>query len=133
MIRIGVDLGGTKIEAVALDASGHELLRDRVPTPQGNYPETIAAIGNLIARIEREVGEQGTVGIGTPGAVSLASGLIKNANSTCLNGQPLVEDLAHALARPIRVANDANCFALSEDSMVYVKGFVRRAGSNSVL
>jgi fructokinase len=114
LIRIGVDLGGTKIEAVALDASGRELLRDRVATPQGDYFRTIAAIADLVVRIERQLGEPGAIGIGTPGAVSFASGLIKNANSTCLNGQPFVEDLTHALARPIRVANDANCFALSE-------------------
>jgi fructokinase len=114
MIRIGVDLGGTKIEAIALDASGRELRRDRVPTPQGDYAAIITAIRDLVRRIERELEAESLVGIGTPGAVSLASGLIKNSNSTVLNGKPFVEDVTRALARPVRVANDANCFALSE-------------------
>jgi len=114
MIRIGIDLGGTKIEAVALDETGRELVRERTPTPHGDYDGTIAAIAHLVDRLERQLGENGMVGIGTPGAVSLVSGLIKNANSTCLNGRALVDDLRQALARPVRVANDADCFALSE-------------------
>ena len=114
MIRIGVDLGGTKIEAIALDAAGRELTRDRVPTPQGDYSGTLTAIRDLVWGIERAVGEQSIVGIGTPGAVSLVSGLLKNSNSTVLNGQPFVDDVKRALSRPVRVANDANCFALSE-------------------
>jgi fructokinase len=114
MIRIGVDLGGTKIEAIALDAAGVALVRDRVPTPQCDYAATITAIRDLVRRIERELEAESLVGIGTPGAVSLASGLIKNSNSTVLNGKPFVDDVTRALARPVRVANDANCFALSE-------------------
>lgn len=114
MIRVGVDLGGTKIEAIALDDAGRELCRDRLRTAQGDYRGTIAVICELVTRVERRVGEQASVGIGMPGTVSLANGLIMNANSTCLNGQPFVDDMSGALSRPIRVANDANCFALSE-------------------
>ncbi|MET1084742.1 MAG: ROK family protein [Burkholderiales bacterium] len=114
MIRIGVDLGGTKIEVIALDAAGREVLRDRVPTPQGDYHGTITCIRDLVTRIERQLGAQATVGIGTPGAVSLANGRIKNANSTWLNGGPFLADVNRALSRTVRVANDANCFALSE-------------------
>ena len=113
-MRIGVDLGGTKIEAVALDHSGRELFRHRIGTPRGSYDRTVEAIRELIAQAERAAGMTGTVGIGIPGAVSPATGLIKNANSTWLNGQPLREDLARALDRPVRLANDANCLALSE-------------------
>ena len=114
MIRVGIDLGGTKIEAIALDATGRELFRDRVPTPSGEYADIIIAVSNLVKRIEHELGQRATVGIGTPGAVSLESGLMKNANSTRLNGRPFVDDMSRALAREVRVANDANCFALSE-------------------
>ncbi len=113
-MRIGVDLGGTKIEAAALDDEGRLLLRRRVPTPAGDYPATIAAIAGLVAALEAELGARGSVGVATPGALSPATGLIKNANSTCLNGQRLDKDLAAALDRPVRLANDANCFALSE-------------------
>lgn len=114
MIRLGIDLGGTKIEIVALDTSGRELFRQRIATPQGDYVGTIQAIGNLVRSTEKILGAQGSVGIGTPGALSTQTGLIKNSNSTCLNGQPLLQDLETALARKIRIANDANCFALSE-------------------
>jgi fructokinase len=107
--RIGIDLGGTKIEALALDGSGREVFRRRVPTPRGDYEATLAAIASLVA----EAGE-GTVGVGIPGAISHATGLVKNANSTCLIGKPLKEDLERALGREVRLANDANCFALSE-------------------
>ena len=107
--RIGIDLGGTKIEALALDRSGREIFRKRVPTPRGDYAATISAVVELV----REIGE-GTVGIGIPGAESRASGLIKNANSTWLIGKPLRQDLEKALGREIRIENDANCFALSE-------------------
>jgi len=107
--RIGVDLGGTKIEAVALDAGGREVFRKRVPTPQDRYESTVEAVAALV----REAGE-GSVGIGIPGAVSPATGLIKNANSTRLIGHPLKEDLERALGREVRLMNDANCFALSE-------------------
>lgn len=113
-LRIGIDLGGTKIEIVALDAQGNERLRRRIPTPQNDYPATIAAIVGLIHDAERELGQTGLIGIGTPGALSHATGRMKNCNSTCLNGQPLKTDLELALEREIRLSNDANCFALSE-------------------
>lgn len=114
-IRIGVDLGGTKIEAIALDTRGREVARHRIATPTGGYDHTIAAVRDLIAEIERLAGTAGaTVGVGTPGSLSPATGLIRNANSTCLNGQPLDRDLTRALGRPLRLANDANCFALAE-------------------
>ena len=113
-LRIGIDLGGTKIEVIALGAAGQELARHRVPTPQGDYAATLAAVVGLVERVERETGRRGTVGVGTPGALSRVSGLIKNANSTCLIGEPLKDDLQALLGREVRVANDANCFALSE-------------------
>ena len=113
-LRLGVDLGGTKIEIIALDSDGQTLLRRRIATPQGNYQATIEAIRDLVLGAEHELGQSGSLGIGIPGAESLASGLIKNANSTCLIGQPLRLDLQNALQREIRLANDANCFALSE-------------------
>jgi fructokinase len=112
-MRIGVDLGGTKIEAIAIDGT-HEVLRRRVSTPRGDYAATVAAVRELVAAIEREVDTTCTVGVGIPGVISPATGLVKNANSTWLNGQPLDRDLERALGRPLRVANDANCFALSE-------------------
>jgi fructokinase len=113
-LRFGVDLGGSKIEIIALNTDGQELLRRRVATPQGNYQATVQAIRDLVLRAEHELGQSGSVGVGIPGAESLASGLIKNANSTCLIGQPLRLDLQNTLHRDIRLANDANCFALSE-------------------
>jgi len=113
-VRIGIDLGGTKIEAVALAPDGTERFRRRVDTPRGDYDGTIAAIVNLVAVVERETGARGTVGVGMPGSISPATGLVKNANSTWLIGRQLHLDLERALARPVRVANDANCFALSE-------------------
>ena len=112
--RIGVDLGGTKIEIVALDAIGAVLARRRVDTPAGDYGATVEAIVALVRAIEAELGREGSLGIATPGARSLATGRIKNANSTCLNGEALQEDLERRLARRVRLANDANCFALSE-------------------
>ena len=112
-LRIGIDLGGTKIEAVALDQDGAEHFRKRVPSPRGDYAGTLEAIAGLVAQAEQACGE-GTVGIGIPGAISPATGLIKNANSTWLNGRPLAEDLTARLDRPVRLANDANCMALSE-------------------
>jgi predicted NBD/HSP70 family sugar kinase len=111
--RIGIDLGGTKIELAALDASGAILMRRRVPTPIGDYEGTIEAVGRLVDEAGRELGG-GTVGVATPGALSLATGRVKNANSTCLNGRALKQDLEARLSREIRMANDANCFALSE-------------------
>lgn len=113
-LRIGVDLGGTKIEAIALDADGRERARERVPTPRGDYAATLAAIVRLVAGMEDRVGRSATVGVGMPGAVSPATGLVKNANSTWLIGRPFADDLSAALDRPVRVENDANCFALSE-------------------
>lgn len=113
-MRIGIDLGGTKIEVIALGAAGRVLARHRVPTPQGDYAATLAAVVGLVERVEDETARRGTVGVGTPGALSRVSGLIKNANSTCLIGEPLKDDLQALLGREVRVANDANCFALSE-------------------
>ncbi|OPX93352.1 MAG: Fructokinase [Syntrophorhabdus sp. PtaB.Bin006] len=114
MLRIGVDLGGTKIEIVALGEDNKELLRDRVPTPQDDYEGIVRTIADLVMVMETRLGQKGSVGIGTPGAISRANGLLKNSNSTCLNGRPLFQDLELVLARPIRMENDANCFALSE-------------------
>ena len=113
-MRIGIDVGGTKIEGIALDDSGHELLRRRVPTPVGDYQATLATVAGLVQDIESHAGQRGSVGVGTPGAISRATGRIKNSNSQCLIGKPLREDLAALLGRELRVANDANCFALSE-------------------
>lgn len=113
-LRIGVDLGGTKIEIIALAVDGGELLRRRVATPQGDYSATLRAVAALVAAVENELGRRGTVGVGIPGAESQASARIKNANSTCLIGQPLRTDLEALLQREVRLANDANCFALSE-------------------
>ena len=113
-MRIGIDLGGTKIAAVALDAGDGELLRRRRATPAGDYPGTVAAIAAMVAGIEERLGRRGSVGIGIPGAISPATGLVKNANSVWLIGRPLDRDLESALGRPVRIENDANCFALSE-------------------
>ena len=111
---IGVDLGGTKIEAVVLDAQGASLWRERVATPAGDYRATLATVAALVARAEAALGlKHCTVGVGTPGSLT-HSGHIKNANSTCLNGEALERDLAQVLGRPVRIANDANCLALSE-------------------
>jgi predicted NBD/HSP70 family sugar kinase len=112
-VRIGIDLGGTKIEALALDGGGRELFRKRVATPRGDYAGTLAAIGSLVEEIEAAHG-RGSVGIGIPGALSRVTGKIKNSNSTWLIGKALKEDLEGALGREVRLANDANCFALSE-------------------
>ena len=112
--RIGIDLGGTKIEGVALWPDGSEAARLRVPAPRGDYRATLAAVGDLVTQVASAASCDEVVGIGIPGAVSPATGLVKNANSTWLIGQPLDTDLAAYLERPVRVANDANCFALSE-------------------
>ena len=114
LFRIGVDLGGTKIEGAAIDGSGAVRVRRRVATPTGNYRATIEAIAALVGQIERDLGETASVGIGMPGAISPVTGVVKNANSTWLIGRPLQRDLETALGRPTRLANDANCFALSE-------------------
>lgn len=114
-LRIGIDLGGTKIEAIVMGPDSRIVHRERVPTPQTDYPATLDAIAGLVERAERAVGARGlSVGCGTPGATSPATGRIKNANSTRLNGQRLREDLEQRLARPVRLANDADCLALSE-------------------
>ena len=112
--RLGIDLGGTKIEAILLDGAGAELLRRRIDTPAGDYRATLQALAGLVALAEAEAGSRLAVGIGTPGALSPRSGLMRNSNSECLNGRNLLEDLQQLLQRPVRIANDANCFALSE-------------------
>ncbi|MDZ4830574.1 MAG: ROK family protein [Phycisphaerae bacterium] len=113
-VRIGIDLGGTKIEGVAIDASGTPLWRERVATPKNDYAGTINAIGELVERAELVLGVRASIGMGTPGSVSPATGLHRNANSTVLNRQPFVSDVSARLAREVRSSNDANCFALSE-------------------
>ena len=113
-MRIGIDLGGTKIEAVALDASGAILIRKRVPTPVGDYEGILATIAGLVDEFERTWDGRATVGVGTPGSVSPFTGLVRNSNSVILNGRPLDRDLEERLGRPIRLANDADCFALAE-------------------
>ena len=113
-INLGVDLGGTKIELIALDAAGGEILRRRIPTPQGDYPATLGAIQALVETAWAELGGPTRLGIGTPGAISKASGCLKNSNSTYLNGKPLLDDLQQRLGQPVRICNDADCFALSE-------------------
>ena len=115
-MRIGIDLGGTKIEAILLAPDGGIPFRRRVATPRDDYAGTIEAIASLVADAERAAGGIAPVGIGMPGAISPATGLVKNANSTWLNGRPLDRDLEARLGRPVRLANDANCFALSEAS-----------------
>jgi fructokinase len=112
-MQIGIDLGGTKIEGIGLDAETLVAVRRRVATPR-DYAGTLDAIERLVAEIEAEAGHTGSLGLGIPGVVSHVTGLVKNANSTWLNGRPLRADLETRLARPVRVANDANCFTLSE-------------------
>ena len=114
MLRIGVDLGGTKIEAIAIDGDDSVRSRRRVPTPRHDYAGSLDAIAALVAEVEAEAGGRGSLGMGIPGAISPATGLAKNANSVWLNGKPLHRDLERRLGRPVRLANDANCFALSE-------------------
>src|SRR5688572_23169982 len=112
--RFGIDLGGTKIELAALGADGAIAWRRRIPSPSRDYHAVVKAIAELVGDAERELDATGTVGVATPGATSLATGLIKNSNSTSLNGKPLRADLERRLERPVRLANDADCFALSE-------------------
>ncbi len=114
MMRIGIDLGGTKIEGVALGAGGAVLAGRRTATPRHDYDGMVRTIAGLVSAIEAETGAEGTVGVGMPGAISPATGLVKNANSTWNIGRPLQQDLERAIGRPVRLANDANCFALSE-------------------
>jgi fructokinase len=113
-IRIGIDLGGTKIEAIALDFAGETLARRRIATPAHDYDEIIRAVAALARDVELETNRRGSVGVGAPGSVSKATGLAKGSNTLVLNGRPLAADLSAALARPVRLENDANCFALSE-------------------
>ena len=113
-IRIGVDLGGTKIEFVALERHGRELHRHRIATPRFDYQGTVLAVAHATEGIEKELGRSATVGIGIPGSISTKTGLVKNANSTWLNGKPFDKDLSRALGREVRCANDANCLAVSE-------------------
>jgi fructokinase len=115
-MRIGIDLGGTKIEIAVLERGGGMLWRERVPTPRADYEATICAMRDLVIAAEARLAQRGSVGVAIPGAISAKSGLVKNANSTHLIGHPLDKDLAAALDRPVRVANDANCFTLSEAS-----------------
>ncbi len=114
MMKIGIDLGGTKTEIAAFDVNGAELLRRRAPTPVNDYAATLALIATLIHDAERELGTTASIGIGTPGALSPSTGLMRNSNSTCLNRRPFKEDVQRSLGREVRLANDANCFALSE-------------------
>lgn len=114
MPRIGIDLGGTKIEGVVLDDDGVFQHRRRVDTPTGDYSGTLTAVADLIADLEQQTSAACTVGIGTPGASSPVTGLLRNANSVCLNGHDLKDDLEKVLGQPVRIANDADCFALSE-------------------
>jgi fructokinase len=113
-MRIGIDLGGTKIEAIALAEDGATLLRRRVTTPAGDYRGILDAVADLVLSAERDLRQQATVGVASPGAISPLTGVIKNSNSTVLNGKPLDRDLSAKLSRPVRIENDANCLALSE-------------------
>lgn len=122
-MRIGVDLGGTKIEAIGLNSEGKELRRIRIPTPRGDYDGTVSAIGGLVRQIEAETHRVGSVGVGIPGTVVAATGLVKNSNSTWINGRPLQKDLSAVLEREVRCANDANCLAVSEATDGAAAGF----------
>ncbi len=113
-MRIGIDLGGTKTEVIALGDDGQQLFRHRLPTPANDYAQTIETIATLVAMAEKTTGMEGTVGVGIPGSISPFSGVVKNANSTWLNGQPFDKDLSARLKREVRIANDANCLAASE-------------------
>ncbi|WP_312950246.1 fructokinase [Superficieibacter sp.] len=113
-MRIGIDLGGTKTEVIALGEEGEQRFRHRLPTPRDDYAQTIETIATLVAMAEKATGESGTVGVGIPGSLSSFSGVVKNANSTWLNGQPFDRDLSARLERDVRLANDANCLAVSE-------------------
>jgi fructokinase len=114
LTRFGIDLGGTKTEIIGLDDGGTEVLRRRVPTPRDDYQETLNMIATLVGDAEVALGRRGSVGIGTPGSLSPATGLLRGSNSVCLNGKPIKADLEARLGREVRIANDANCFALSE-------------------
>jgi fructokinase len=113
-MMIGIDFGGTKIEGIVMDEAGTELARRRIPTPRDDYGGSIAAVSDLVRALESGLPAPASIGIGIPGTISPATGLVKNANSNWLNGKPLLEDIETALARPVRIANDANCLAMSE-------------------
>lgn len=113
-MRLGIDWGGTKMEVIALGIDGEERFRKRLPTPRGDYEGCIRTVTDLVAAAEQATGQTGTVGLGIPGSLSPATGLVKNANSTWMNGKPLDRDLEQALGRPVRIQNDANCLAVSE-------------------
>ena len=116
MIRIGIDLGGTKISGIVLDARGEVLAYERLPTPGGDYQATLRTIAELVDLLQSNTRPAETIGIGTPGSLSPTTGLMRNSNSTCLNGMPLRQDLQDTLGRNIQIANDADCFTLSEAS-----------------
>jgi predicted NBD/HSP70 family sugar kinase len=122
-VRVGIDLGGTKVESIALGLDGQVLVRERLSTPQGDYEATLEVIGDLLRSLEKQVGGFDVFGIGTPGAISRRSGLVKNSNSTCLIGKPLVEDLSRLSGKKVYIANDADCFALSEASDGAAEGY----------
>ncbi|SUH04911.1 fructokinase [Salmonella enterica subsp. enterica] len=113
-MRIGIDLGGTKTEVIALDDAGEQRFRHRLPTPREDYQQTIETIATLVDMAEQATGQTGSVGIGIPGSLSPYTGVVKNANSTWLNGQPFDSDVSRRLKREVRLANDANCLAVSE-------------------
>ena len=113
-MMIGIDFGGTKIEGIVMDEAGTELARRRIPTPRDDYGGSIAAVRDLVQALEAGLSAPASIGIGIPGTISPATGLVKNANSNWLNGRPLLGDIETALARPVRIANDANCLAMSE-------------------
>lgn len=121
-VRIGIDLGGTKIAVAALDASDHEIYARRIPTPREDYHATVAAIGDLVRQAEQALGLTASVGIGMPGSLSPTTGVVQNSNSVWVNGKPLAADLEANIGRPLRFANDANCFALSEAADGAAKG-----------
>jgi fructokinase len=125
-MRIGIDLGGTKVEAIAIDDRGVELVRHRVQTPRCDYDKTLNAINSLVTRIELKTNKTGTVGVGIPGCISGITGLVKNSNCTWINGRPFQKDLNRLLERDVRIDNDANCFAVSEatDGAAAGKAFV---------
>lgn len=124
MLRLGIDLGGTKTEGIVLDDSGSELCRLRYPTPEGqDYDAIISNILNLVEELEQRAGDRTVIGLGMPGSISSSSGLVRNANTTSLNGRPFSRDLEQALGRKVRVTNDANCFALAEAKSGAGKGY----------
>ncbi|MCX7273447.1 MAG: ROK family protein [Burkholderiales bacterium] len=131
-MRLGIDLGGTKTEIVAIEGDGTVRARRRVPTPQGDYAATVRLIAALVDGVERELGARAPVGIGIPGSISPVSGRVRNANSVCLNGQPLRDDLQALLGRELRIENDANCFAMAEAHDGAAAGAASVRGANGI-